>query len=246
MNNKMKIKCGGISVQGSYHKENQDEFFSGNIGGVNLIMVADGLGSRPMSRVGAKEIILAAKQMLQMRQNDFRDKADFIDCLYKINEQWLINIAKRGLTHSDCSCTCLLCVVQSQAIYAARLGDGIIGICYDDITSIIYDDKQDHFANETNCLKDSFYESDWEIESFPCSSFQGALLCTDGVTIAHGKRGRFVNEFIEKYADYSIGVAEMEIVSWLADWKSNDDKTIAFALSASHDTQNNGADINEF
>lgn len=223
-------RYGGVSLQGRYHKKNQDRYFCGETGKARLLAVADGLGSRMDSEIGAGAFVQAAYAALDARGGWLMGEADFARYLAELHACWLSLLAKQRMTPEKASCTALLCIVRPREIYAARLGDGFIGICADGETQLLYDTKENRFANETCCLGNVMRLKDWQMLRLDIRKFEGALACTDGVTIDRNRQEKFVQSFFANYRAESPRNIQKELATELKKLKSQDDKTLAFLL----------------
>ena len=224
------MRCGGISLLGSYHAKNQDSFYSGMIGNTGLIAVSDGLGSCSHSEIGSKALVQSARAILLGRQGKIADQQDFTGYIREVYERWQVRLEIEKQQINDCCCTCLLCLIASDEVYIARLGDGMVGLMLDGQPHIFVDKKANGFSNETKCLGSKFNLEDWEIKALAYESFAGALACTDGVNVAPAKRKAFVADLVREYAAQGVTKIQEELQQGLRHWKSNDDKTLAFIL----------------
>ncbi len=220
----------GISIKGSYHNKNQDCYASRNIGNAYIVVVSDGLGSKKLSELGSEALCQSACDIL----SEFREKIDDMSpelFTRLVHEKWLYKL--RGRRVSDCYATMLIFLVLSEKIIAVRLGDGFVAFWADDEVRILFDQKEDYFANETDCLTENLVEEKIQCIEFPYRKFYGAILCSDGVGIGNMTENeikRFTIDFIEEYRAYTEEELIKAIENWLKDWPGADDKTLAFAL----------------
>ena len=238
------MRCGGISLLGSYHAKNQDSFYSGVIGNTGLIAVSDGLGSCSHSEIGSKALVQSARAILLGRQGKIGDQQDFVEYIREVYERWQARLEMEKQQISECCCTCLLCLITPASAYMGRLGDGMIGAVLDNVIQLSFDDKEEGFSNETKCLGSKFKLEDWEVKAFEYEKFAGALACTDGINVAAAKRKDFVADFMREYVAQDINRIQEELQQGLMHWKSNDDKTLAFILPDSL-AEGEGVIINE-
>lgn len=222
----------GISIIGSgeNHNKNQDSFLCRDIGNVYVAAVSDGLGSRSMSEAGSRALCGSVCDIV----SEHREEIETIPPLRlaeMIHERWLGSVKPYQI--SDCYATMLFLLILPDKIVAARLGDGFISFWIDDEIKVLFDRKEDRFAEETDSLREVL-----DVEKIECieaaySEFHGAVLCSDGVGIGdmtESEIGKFAKDFIEEYRGRPEESVTAEIAGWLADWSGTDDKTIAFAL----------------
>jgi len=220
----------GISIKGSYHNKNQDCYASRNIGNAYIVVVSDGLGSKELSELGSEALCQSACDIL----SEFREEIDDMSpelFTRLVHEKWLYKL--RGRRVSDCYATMLIFLVLSEKIIAVRLGDGFVAFWADDEVRILFDQKEDYFANETDCLTENLVEEKIQCIEVPYRKFNGGILCSDGVGIGNMTENeikRFTIDFIEEYRTYTEEELLKAIEDWLKDWPGADDKTLAFAL----------------
>lgn len=223
---------GGISIQGSYHDINQDNYYSGTFKNGYVMVVSDGLGSKRNSQIGSKMVCESVLMVL-----DSPDSNELINCKEKliaaIHKKWLSCLKNYNI--SECYATVLFCIVTAEKIIAARLGDGFLAFATDEQSIVLFDKKEEYFANETDCMEEELNYSLWEFFEIRNESFIGAIACTDGIGICPlDEQGyiSFSKEFIEEYSGKELNDITEDIGGWLCGWTGNDDKTIAFLLGS--------------
>lgn len=220
----------GISIQGSYHSKNQDSFCAKKIGNACLLTVSDGLGSKRYSEIGSKALCDSAYEIVKENETEVKDwTAEKL--VERVHGKWIEKLA--GYEICDCYATMLLLLVLPQKVLAARLGDGFISFWTDNEIKVLFDHKENYFANETDCLTEAISLEKIECMELSYSKFRGAILCSDGVGIGDMtllEITHFTKEFIEEYRKHSETNVVGEISEWLKDWTGEDDKTLVFAL----------------
>ena len=109
-----------------------------------IVVVSDGLGSKELSELGSAALCQSACDIL----SEFREEIDdmspelFTRLVY---EKWLYKLRDRRI--SDCYATMLILLVLSEKIIAVRLGDGFVAFWADDEVRVLFDQKEDYFAN---------------------------------------------------------------------------------------------------
>lgn len=221
----MSLKYGGVTVKGE-HFINQDSFICEKKGDILVVVVADGLGSKKNSHIGSKEVCEVIFE--QAQKNDNID-LDFVECIHK---KWIENLEK-NYDISECCTTCLFAILKEGEIAVGQLGDGIIYYIDDKKNHIFKDDKEDHFANQTNCLNKNTKSSEWEFLKIKTEGKVNIFLSTDGLCIGDESKEDIVSfwrEFEEGYSDFNEGQMNEHIKEWLSNWCGQDDKTLAYIL----------------
>lgn len=221
----------GLSVKGSYHDTNQDSFRVEKIGEGFVVVLSDGLGSKRNSQYGSKAICdsvidTAIKYESKLMYCDPRI------FLKDVHANWLTKISE--LDVSSCHATLLAFVIYDGKGFALRLGDGFVSFWADDQVKVLFDRKEDYFANETDCLTEELLFDKMEICEFEISELRGGVVCTDGVGIGNmteAELKNFTKDFVEGYCEMSGDDIVSDIESWLSGWPGVDDKTLAFFIS---------------
>lgn len=225
----------GVSVRGTAHTAcdmpNQDAFLIRKTQNGVVVVVADGLGSKPYADVGAQQACRAAVRAVKTFEN--RSDIEFRDLLMLIQSYWVC--ALTAYPASKCSATCLFLYVTDTEITAARLGDGMICLLGKNITDsvLLTDEKEDSFINATDCLTSENVLSKWEVKKYERSLFTSAVMCTDGIAsdLQDGVQRDFVQELTTQSVQKSVYKNKNEAKKWLTAWPvtgPSDDKTLIF------------------
>ena len=225
----------GASIIGQIHVKkgipNQDSWMARKYKWGNVVVVSDGLGSKPHSDHGSKAACLAVFEAAKSYQNN--RQAKIADILRLIHANWLVKVAP--FSPSDSSATCLFAIQIDGIITLGRLGDGMLAIygesekdCF-----ILSDNKQDSFSNYTYSLHHEFKPDQWETTTIDAQNCKAVVLCTDGIAddLLPGIELKFSKEFICEYADMSLKKRKWKIKKMLNNWPvpgHSDDKTIAY------------------
>lgn len=224
----------GVSVIGPLHIKqgipNQDSWMFRKYKWGNVVVVSDGLGSKPHSDHGSKSACLAVFEAVKVYQKNRQAKIE--DILRLIHANWLVKVAP--FSASDCSATCLFAIQLDNQLILGRLGDGlitVIGETPEDFT-ILNDDKQDSFSNFTNCLSQEHIPEQWEIVLINSDICNAVILCTDGISedLLPECQIEFCSEIHQNYKNMSFQQRTTDIYKWLNEWPvpgHTDDKTIA-------------------
>lgn len=225
---KMKYSVGGLSIRGSYHTVNQDYFLVRQFEFGSVLVLSDGLGSKSMSQYGSRALCECAVCLAEESHCQIENPDSFLKCLHR---EWLI--ALDGHPVDECYCTALIVIIGKEQLYVFHLGDGIVAIKIDNGYVISIEEKDDDFSNYTYPLTEELDLDDWVIFNKPFHELQGVYLSSDGVELSSGSEEvieNFLDDFIEGYEFLESQEIEKDIESWLVDWPSADDKTIAFLL----------------
>lgn len=222
---------GGISLRGSYHEVNQDSYVCKMYGpDCGVMVVSDGMGSKKFSQYGSKAICESVCETIGTLQSDL-DALSFGDVIALCHEKWKSKLAGYDIT--QCCTTLLVLVVTGRRIKAARLGDGFLAIHTEKGVRVLFDRKENCFANETDCLSEVLARDRMEILDESYEIFHGAVSCTDGIeigTMREEELQNFAGDFIAEYSSQNADDIQREVYSWVAEWPGRDDKTLAFLL----------------
>lgn len=221
----------GVSIQGSYHGENQDSFRCAMLDRGFVVALSDGLGSRSDSKAGSEAVCACIVEIageLGGRLTEVSPK----EFAHLVHARWLKRLSGHDIT--QCYATMLFFVLYEGRAFAARLGDGFIGFWLDGLLDVLFDAKEDRYANETDCMTEqlaveriSFFEKD-------VMEVHGGVMCSDGFELEEmtgGELTRFTKAFIEGYQGMRRADITAHIADWLRDWPGCDDKTLAFFIA---------------
>lgn len=221
---------------------NQDAFSLVRRRKFTVLVVSDGLGSKPLSHIGSKR---ACQVVVSQVQRLSRDKKTFCklfsgECSQIAARQFLQDIVHAWrqaiLPHQpkDCSATCLFAVVAREGILAARLGDGMICLLGRKRQVLLSDKDDKEFSNITHCLSDSTASQEFHYEFFNRKDFSRILLTTDGISadLEQGQELPFAGDLFRELEQLPQSQRNRLIVSMMSDWPvphHTDDKTLVLA-----------------
>lgn len=223
----------GASVRGPVHVRNralnQDAWRGGHLRNGTVIVVCDGLGSRPHSRRGAQEacqaVFSAARQWLAVPTAP-------IEMLLKlIHATWSLRV--HPYAEEDCATTCLFAVASNDhQIHVAQLGDGLSLVMDGNVLRTITRTADD-FSNETTGLGIARQLSEWQTLECNQSSETAVLLATDGIAddLDNSRLGEFVHFVSSTYCPLAPSERWQRVARDLRNWPTpyhSDDKTLAF------------------
>ncbi len=221
----------GVSIQGSYHKENQDSFRCAMLDCGFVVALSDGLGSLKDSKTGSEAACASIVEMAEesgSRLVEINPK-EFASL---VHARWLEKLNGRDIT--QCYATMLFFVIYEGRAFAAKLGDGFIGLWLDDSLNILFDAKEDHFANETDCLTEKLAVDNISVFEKDVMEVHGGVMCSDGIEFEPMRCDeliRFTESFIKGNQGMRCEDITTHTTDWLRHWPGNDDKTIAFFIT---------------
>lgn len=196
-----------------------------------LVVVADGLGSRPQSDHGSRNACLAARDAIRYWSANPLSPPERLAPL--IQALWRVRIAP---VHPDeCATTCLFALRQPTGQWViGGIGDGMAAIREDerDISYVIGRERTG-FNNQTVGLGASKSASDWRFAVYPPSPVPSvALIATDGIAddIIPEQLQSFATWIAETLDGISPRHRSNSVRSMLRGWptaKHSDDKSIA-------------------
>lgn len=231
----------GASERGPLHVReallNQDAWLKAEGSFGTLVVVCDGLGSRPESHIGSRAACQATREAV-IRWSKTKDAP--LPLLVRLIELcWHLRISPRA--PDEVATTCLF----AAQLYSGRwivggLGDGLLATATgEDWNCHIGSRDQGAFANETDALGARVFSKNWTLHELPPSSKpRFTVLATDGVSddLLAGKAEAFCRWFCQNFGPMAPASRWRAIRKSLRDWptpKHSDDKTIAILQSIS-------------
>ncbi|MEV5821175.1 PP2C family serine/threonine-protein phosphatase [Micromonospora haikouensis] len=200
---------------------------SGRFG--SLVVVADGLGSRPHSRLGALAACRAAHQAV--RGLSAHEAADPSTLFSRIESCWRAELAPRD--PAECSTTVMLSVVhRCGGVLLGQVGDGLVAYGAEHVADRLVRERTG-FGNETDALGLPGRRPLWHFRWLPAppAGFR-VLLATDGVAddLRPESLGRFVDHLAQEFGPLPPPERHRRLVAELRAWPTPghfDDKTLA-------------------
>lgn len=230
----------GASVRGPLHQReglpNQDAWLraSGRFG--SLIVVCDGLGSKPHSRAGAKAACAAARDAVVKWAKTTNAPVSYLAHLIEVF--WRLRI--HPLSPQDAATTCLVAFAHSSGHWVVGgLGDGLAAVkTGEEPVTPVVGDRGTGFGSETMALGISPGPKAWNLSILqPTLTERSAVLATDGVSddLLEDRLDDFCRWLLEDFREMNPTSRWHRLQSELRNWptpKHLDDKTIAI-LNAS-------------
>lgn len=229
----------GASEIGPAHiasgKPNQDSWAAFHHFGCDVLVVADGVGSKSYSEFGSAGACRAVDQAasnrvslgLPLDLNDENCKTAFLD---ETKDAWVDSI--KPINPDDATTTCLFALRDGAGmLWIALLGDGCAAaIMRNGSVKLLQSGKEDSFSNMTQSLTESTVASDWKVMGVVEEECKAVLLCTDGIADDLIDIEGFASNLVEDFCNLPVTTAASEAMSMLLDWptpKHSDDKTPA-------------------
>lgn len=230
----MKLEeIGYASVRGTLHfkdgSPNQDAYSVKRYQFGTVLVIADGLGSKPHADIGAKAAGKAVNRAIQI-WNTYENK-DIRLLLPLLVSLWSMEIFPYA--QKECSTTCLFAfVAKDGTLYLGQLGDGAIYLSLDGEVQILQE-KEDKFSNMTLCLGGFSGYADWSLRQI---DYTGKELCiammTDGVaeTLVNGQQEKFVTLLWKRISAFGNRLERNHFIyRLLSEWNpasAGDDRTL--------------------
>lgn len=227
------MEAAGVTVKGKNHSVNQDSFLLKETEDITILAVSDGLGSLEFSDKGSSILCEVLCQLIDEKEIYVEDMAAMAKL---VHERWINLLNAREIDISKSYATCLICILKENTAYIFRLGDGIICMRADQEIKVFFDKKEDRFYNETVCLSELFDADEWEFFQWEYDDLEGIVLCSDGVDIFCDGMSQeeavtlFADDFFNAYGSQPVETSQKEILGWLSEWKSSDDKTLVYLV----------------
>jgi len=242
-----RLSYGMASVKGSFHSRanlpNQDAYAVFTAGDTTVAAAADGLGSRPLSDVGAQEAVTIAAFLVMehlLTDSAQTSSAQTLEELkHGIVRTWR---ARFGRQYPDYDSTLLLAGVSENKILLAQIGDGLIVTCDGNGVCLAFVQPTKPFLNVTDSLASRDALRVFKISEMAGETMENIValfLMTDGVADDIEDLGPFCHSSMA-LLNQKPCVWNQTIESWLVAWPTPgnyDDKTmvvISRSVSAGH------------
>lgn len=197
----MSLRALGASVRGPAHarsgEPNQDAWWA-RVGGLGaLAVVADGVGSRPSAREGARAAVTACRGAWKHWSSSPSGSGE--DLVRLIEVLWRLRLGP--IPPEQAATTCLVCALRVDGSgVVAQLGDGLVGVTDAEGTFQAITPERTTFASITRSLGAPHGLRDWTIAPIePVAAGMAVLLATDGISddIPPEKRAAFVTWLLD-------------------------------------------------
>lgn len=223
------IAC-GASVIGPRHVDlcepNQDAMVLTGWRGGWIAAVADGLGSRARSDLGARSACQVTRRILRFATSSL----DLAVTIPQIHQQWLKSIDPA--TPRDAATTLLFGRVTDQGeVHAAQLGDGLLLVKYAGEFQCITPERA-AYGNQTWALESIHMQDKWNITLGRLTQpGDGVVLMTDGVgdDLKSDQLADFFDALYQDLRTRNRRKGRRWLQAELSDWPTplhSDDKTL--------------------
>lgn len=229
----------GASVRGPLHQSlglpNQDAWLGHTTARGAMIAVCDGLGSRPMAKLGAIQACLAARDAINSWNQLPNRSASTLPRL--IRAFWEMRTAPAE--PDQCATTCLFAAATRQGrLIIGGLGDGLALLRFPDGNTRRLIERGSSFTNQTLGLGVPHKLSDWVLDVVPVAEPHTAVvLATDGIAddLVEDRMSGFANWLCERFLPMPPSARYRAIEKELRNWPTpshQDDKTVAVLTHA--------------
>lgn len=224
----MRTEVFGASVAGPRHRHlgepNQDAWASLRGRLFRGIVVADGLGSAPLGRQGAR---IACRAVALALRTWAGTGAPPITVGPLIESMWKVLLGNTPPRTAGTTCLFGAILAGGEALIG-QLGDGLVTVVTGERCSQCSSGREG-FGNETQALGTG---AEWQIQRVPFSETAILLLATDGVAddLAPGSIPGFAQHLVQTYGPLPPRVRWRQLATDLSNWPVPhhlDDKTVA-------------------
>lgn len=212
---------------------NQDAYYLDLKSSPIQIALSDGLGSKPLSHLGAQAVTRSVKKVADHYASGLEIEPLLLIKLF--HEFWLEEV--QGIGIDQCRCTALFAIVWEEQTLIAQLGDGdccIVTSSQDRPQTDIRFLKQKEdglFANQTYSLGSKLHSSQWNFCVEPTAELEACFLVTDGIAddLALEHKTNFYLELLSQYQKLSDDQVVFDVRRWISQWPvagHSDDRTI--------------------
>lgn len=207
----------GLSVSGTSEKVNQDSFGFFSDGERIIIVIADGLGSAPMSHIGSRCMVESVFEVMS--------QSDIDDIWAHISETWRSNL-QGDLGQYDT--TCKFICIDAGNVTMGSIGDGWLG--FEGTGGYHELENNSIFTNMTASICSDDVVGKAVVVDFDTDEFIAAGISTDGISedMVRESRCEFIHDFGKASVDDIRAICN-EIRSVMFNWpveSNKDDKTI--------------------
>ena len=225
----------GASVIGPAHIKrnipNQDSFLVKRGRKYTLLVVSDGMGSKPFADVGSSAACRAVLKAIREMVAGKNGTTSLDALLANILAGWKEMVKPHA--PAECSATCLFVFATKRKILVARLGDGMVCLLgktpgKDALSS---DGKDETFSNATQSLSDTRAASEFEVKIYDRADFRGVVMSSDGISsdMKSGAEIPFARDLFGEIAGMVFWKRRAFLLNMMEKWPvphHTDDKTI--------------------
>lgn len=233
-----RIVCYGASVRGPAHRlahtPNEDAWLRAEGVYGTLIVVCDGVGSRPLAHFGARAACIAAREAVARWA--MVDGAPPLYLAYLIEVLWRLRVHPHD--PKDAATTCLMALAQRTGEWVVGgIGDGLAAVLTGNRKGLfIAKERGEGFCNETVGLGLAGGVKAWRMSRLPSTPHRRiAVLATDGISddLVPRKLRGFIRWIADEFRTVQPRKRWCRLSKALRDWPTPrhlDDKSIAVLL----------------
>jgi serine/threonine protein phosphatase PrpC len=230
------LHSAGVSVRGPAHEEhqqpNQDALLISGWSAGQIAVVADGLGSRPLSHLGSRAACMSVRRVLRSGKA-WNEPSSLLGSIYR---DWL---GALPIPTAQAATTLLMAACRPDGdCFVAQLGDGLLLYRSQGHFGVLTPERNG-FGNQTDALGISRSWSDWHCERLHLNQpGDGVLMMTDGVAddLRPERLEHFFQMVLKECACRSRRNGRKWLHEQLQGWPTpghSDDKTIALIFRGS-------------
>lgn len=224
----------GASVRGPLHhssgQPNEDAWLRSHGSFGSLVVVSDGLGSKPNARAGAQTACAAVKEAVSRWSKT--DNAPLSYLAHLVEVLWRLRLHPTPPDSAATTCLLALVTVKGKCIVGG-VGDGLALVRTGSTLQVIIGDRGGDFVNETKGLGLSAGPRSWTLaELQPTDVERVVVLATDGVAddLLPERLSGFCDWLISSFEPLTPRERHSKLIAELRAWPTPrhlDDKTIA-------------------
>ena len=228
----MALTSFGASVAGPGHLRdqlpNQDAWGHASVSGGRVVVVADGMGSKPQADMGSAAACAAVPEALRIwTRHKHAPQQTLLGLIHLI---WRARLG--ALPPEEAATTCIFAYMREDGSgLLGQLGDGQALVLEGKEVRAIHQRDADEFTNQTHALGSTRKLGAWHLETLPPGD-RSIILCTDGVAddLLESRYRDFATWVKDELLPLPPGIRWRRVAKELRAWPTPnhiDDKTLA-------------------
>ena len=195
------------AVQGVGHEKTdtpcQDKTCIISANGVNVIALADGAGSAPMSHFGAETVVNKTAEVLCSKFDEYFADSDGARVKTDMHKELVSELVRRAgeleCSSSDLASTLLAVAVKNDRYIIAHIGDGVIGYLKNDELKVASEPQNGEFSNETVFVTSANALYEMRMMKGNIGDVTGLVLMSDGSEASlYNKKDKYLAPVLKK------------------------------------------------